>query len=109
MGPLAWQTDVLKCACVLCAMAIVVVTTDWRSGFSVIRWSSLLRAVMKGQPGTVVREVGPCTTIEAWPVLCTSDRSHCFMPQVGMSLIPPEIGVAGGHGEELPIIFKPSM
>ena len=59
--------------------------------------------------GTVVREVGPCTTVGARPALCTSDRGHCFMPQVGMSLILLEIGVAGSHGVELPIVLKPSM
>jgi len=71
---------VLKYACVSCAVAIVVVTTNWRSGFSAIRWSSSLRAVTKGRPGTVVREVGLCTTVGAWPVLCNGDRGHCFMP-----------------------------
>jgi len=74
-----------------------------------ISWSSSLCAVMKGRPGTFVREVGLCTTVKAQPALRTSDRGHCFMPQVGMSLIPPEIGVAGSHDAELPIILKPSM
>ena len=45
------------CMCFVCK-AIVVVTTDWRSGFSAIRWSSLLCGVTKGRPGTVAREVG---------------------------------------------------
>ena len=99
----------LKCACVSCAAAIVVVTTNQRFGFSAIRWSSSLRAVTKGQSGTVVRKVGPCTTVGVWPALCTSDRGHCFMPQVGMLLIPPQIRVAGSHGVELAIILKPSM
>ena len=99
----------LKCACISCVAVIVVVTTNWRSGFSAIRWSTSLRTVTKGRSGTVVRKVGPCTTVGAWPALCTSDRGHCFMPQVGMSLIPPEIRVAGSHGAELPIVLKPSM
>jgi len=77
------------------ALAIFVVTIDWRSGFSAFRLSSSLRSVTKGRPGTVVREVGPCTTVGAQPALCTSDRGHYFMPQVGMSLILLEIGVAG--------------
>jgi len=79
------------------------------AGISVNMWSSSLRAVTKGQPGTVVREVGPCTTVWAWPTLCACGRGHCFMAQVGMSLIAPEIGVVGGHGVELPIVLKPSM
>ena len=96
----------LKCACVL---AIVLITTDWRSGVSAIRWSSSLRAVTKGRSGTVVRKIDPCTTVGARPALCTSDRGHCFMPQVGMSLIPPEMRIAGSHGAELPIVIEPSM
>ena len=91
----------LKYACVSCAAAIVVITTDWRSGVSAIRWSSSLRAVTKGLSWTAVRKMG---TVGARLALCTSDRGHCFMPQVGMSLIPLEMRVAGSHGAELPIV-----
>ena len=63
----------------LCAVAIVVVTTNWRFGFSAIRWFSSLCAVTKGRPGTVVRKVGLCTIVGAWPALCTGDRGHYFM------------------------------
>ena len=108
-SPYMTNRCVEKCACISCAAAIVVVITNWRSGFSAIRWSSLLCAVTKGRSGTVVRKVGPCTTVGAQPALYTSDRGHCFMPQVGMSLIPPEIRVAGSHGAELPIVLKPSI
>ena len=54
-------------------------------------------------------KLGPCTTVGARPALCTSDRGHCFNVQVGMSLIPPEIRVAGSYGAELPIVLTPSM